>query len=161
MGSREENTSWYLTVGGDKVEVTEKVYRAYRTENNRVHKRACREYCCAQPNYAYCDGDCLSCSWHTTGILMSIDAIIESDRLDELASNECFEETVLNNLTMRCVYEQADRLVTDGAMILQMRFEEKKSIREIAKKLGVTHTAINKRMGILLKYFKTHHENFF
>lgn len=38
MESREENTSWYLTVNGNRVEVTEEVYRAYRFENNRVHK---------------------------------------------------------------------------------------------------------------------------
>ena len=64
MESREENTSWYLTVNGSRVEVTEEVYRAYRFENNRVHKLAWHERRCAQPNFAHCNGDCLSCSWH-------------------------------------------------------------------------------------------------
>ena len=35
------------------------------------------------------------------------------------------------------------------------------SIREIAKQLRVSHTAINKRIRILLEYFKTNYEKFF
>ena len=31
MESREENTSWYLTVNGSRVEVTEEVYRAWKS----------------------------------------------------------------------------------------------------------------------------------
>ena len=138
MESREENTSWYLTVNGSRVEVTEEVYRAYRFENNRVHKLAWHERRCAQPNFAHCNGDCLSCSWHTSGTLRSIDATV-SDYQAELASNECVEDTVLSDLTMRCIYEQAARLVRDGALIFQMHFEEGMSIREIAKHLRVSH----------------------
>ena len=160
MESREENTSWYLTVNGSRVEVTEEVYRAYRFENNRVHKLAWHERRCAQPNFAHCNGDCLSCSWHTSGTLRSIDATV-SDYQAELASNECVEDTVLSDLTMRCIYEQAASLVRDGALIFQMHFEEGMSIREIAKHLRVSHTAINKRIGILLEYFKTNYERFF
>lgn len=160
MESREENTSWYLTVNGSKVEVTEEVYRAYRYENNRVHKLAWHERRCSQPNFAHCNGDCLTCSWHTSGILWSIN-VTESDYQAELASDECVEDTVLNDLTMRRIYEQADSLVKDGALILQMRFGEKMSIRGISKQLRVSHTAIKKRIGILLEYFKTNYEKFF
>ncbi len=160
MESREENTSWYLTVNGNRVEVTEEVYRAYRFENNRVHKLAWHERRCAQPNFAHCNGDCLSCSWHTSGTLRSIDATV-SDYQAELASNECVEDTVIADLTMGCIYRQADSLVKDGALIFQMHFGERMSIREIAKQLRVSHTAINKRIGILLEYFKTNYENFF
>ena len=101
-----------------------------------------------------------SCSWHTSGTLRSIDATV-SDYQAELASNECVEDTVLSDLTMRCIYEQAASLVRDGALIFQMHFEEGMSIREIAKHLRVSHTAINKRIGILLEYFKTNYEKFF
>ena len=160
MESRVENKSWYLTVNGSRVEVTEEVYRAYRFENNRVHKLAWHERRCAQPNFAHCNGDCLTCSWHASGILRSIN-ITKSDYQAELASNECVEETVLTGLIMSCIYKQADSLVRDGALILQMRFGERLSIREIAKRLGVSHTAINKRLGILLEYFKNNYEKFF
>ena len=127
MESREENTSWYLTVNGNRVEVTEEVYRAYRFENNRVHKLAWHERRCAQPNFAHCNGDCLSCSWHTSGTVRSIDATV-SDYQAELASNECVEDTVIADLTMGCIYRQADSLVKDGALILQMHFGERMSM---------------------------------
>ena len=160
MESRVENKSWYLTVNGNKVEVTEEVYRAYRYENNRVHKKTRVESRCAQPDFSRCSGDCLSCPWHTAGILTSLEPCKAND-FTELTTDEHMEDSVLNDLNIKRIYEQADCLVKDGAMILQRRFDEELSVREIAKQLGVSHTAINKRMRILFKYFKTNYEKFF
>ena len=160
MESCTENQSWYLTVGRQKVEVTEEMYRAYRAENNHVRKRAWYEHRCAQVNFAHCSGDCLACSWHTSGNMMSID-VTTSDYRTGLASHESVEDAVLNSITMNSIYAQADCLVKNGSLILQLRFEECMSVRDMAKLLGLSHTAIIKRMRIMLKYFKTNYEKFF
>ena len=160
MENRAKDQSWYLTVGGKRITVSKEVYLAYRAENNRVHKRAHREQRCAQPNYAHCDGDCLTCSWHNAGILLSTDAPLPDHHSEKVSDNR-FEDGVIEQITMSRVYEQADQLVKEGSTILQMRFEEGVSVREIAERLNVSHTAINKRMKIMLNYFKTNRENFF
>lgn len=160
MESREKAVSYFLVVNGEKVEVSEKVYKAHRAEIDIVRYRARFEKCCAQPNRLYCSGDCLKCRWHISGCLESYEGAYLEHNLS-LPTNDNVETEVLSKLTMQKVYQKADELVKDGAVILQMRFEQQLSAREIAKKLGVSHFTINSRIKLMLTFLRKHYKKFF
>ena len=58
MESREENKTYYWTVKGQRVEITEEVYRGILLENERVRRLARNEQRCSRTDSLYCLGDC-------------------------------------------------------------------------------------------------------
>ena len=58
MESREENKTYYWTVRGQRVEITEEVYRGILLENERVRRLARNEKRCSRTDSLYCLGDC-------------------------------------------------------------------------------------------------------
>lgn len=160
MESAKKNVSYFLMVSEEKVEVSEKVYKAHRAEIDIVRYQARLEKRCAQPNRLYCSGDCLKCRWHVNGSLESYEGTYLERNLS-LPADDNVEEAVLGNLTMQKVYQKADELVKDGAAILQMRFDQALSSREIAKRLGLCHRSVDERIKAMLLYFRKHNKKFF
>lgn len=160
MESKENRQDWYLIADRQQVAVSQKVYRMIRKDNNRIRTQAKAEESCAQTDYSACRGDCLTCPWHTQGILEGITEV-------ELACDVRFfstantEETALNRMTLQAVYAQADVVVKQGALLLQLYFEHGCTYREIAERMGVSHVMIIKRMDTLLTYLRSHKKLFF
>lgn len=78
-----------------------------------------------------------------------------------MASDTDVEAEVLSAITMEQIYEVADQVVQYGASILRMRCEENCSHREISKRLGISHQVIDRKMIILLDYFRKNAKIFF
>ena len=70
------------------------------------------------------------------------------------------EEKVIRKMTVERVYEHADQVVPDGAQILRLRFIEGMNSREIAGRIGISHTVVNRRLTRLMAYFQAN-KNFF
>ena len=87
-----------------------------------------------------------------------------SDRSLQTISSEdaggSVEEKVIRKLTVERVYEHADRVVPDGAQILRLRFIECMNSREIAERIGVSHTVVNRRLTRLMAYFQANKKFF-
>ena len=153
MESREENKTYYWTVKGQRVEITEEVYRGILLENERVRRLARNEQRCSRTDSLYCLGDCSACSFRLTGMFREL-----SDRSLQAISSEdaggSVEEKVIRKLTVERVYEHADQVVPDGAQILRLRFIECMNSREIAERIGVSHTVVNRRLTRLMAYFQ-------
>ena len=160
MESRENSTSNYLMVNGIKAEVTEKVYKAHRSEIDKIRDRARSEHRCAQSNRLYCCGDCQSCRWHVNGCLESYEGSYLEQNMS-LPANDNVENEAVSHMTMQAVYQKADELVLDGAAILQMHFEQQLTSREIAAVIGISHVAVNNRIRGVISYLREHRENFF
>ena len=160
MESKEKGNTWYLTVYGEKVEVSESVYREARRCNNHVRNMALAEHRCAQTNFSHCGGDCGHCPWTAAGRIESLsDSNVQFNAA--FVSGDNPEEDVLTRITMERVYGKANELVRDGAAILRLKCEYSLSAREIAKELGVSHATVNERMAKLIRYFREHEKNFF
>ena len=153
MEGRGHNDSRYLSINGQKIAVSQEVYQMMRKENNRTRYRARCEQSCAQMRFSVCRGECQSCRWHVEGRVVSISKA-DVNLSSSMAANYNVEDEVVRNVTMQQVYAQADQLVCDGGLILQLRFEKCYSNREIAEYLGVSHTAINNRMNAMLAHFR-------
>ena len=83
MESREENKTYYWTVRGQRVEITEEVYRGILLENERVRRLARNEQRCSRTDSLYCLGDCSACSFRLAGMFREL-----SDRSLQAISSE-------------------------------------------------------------------------
>lgn len=160
MGSNEKNTTNYLTVNGTRITVSHEVYQMIREENNHIRYIERAEYRCSQEKYSACQGDCLTCPWHTKGRFWT-DQDFDMEYSQSMASDIDVEAKVLSSITMEQVYAAADRVVQYGAVILRMRLEENCSHREIGKRLGIAHQVIDRKMIRLLKFFRENIKVFF
>jgi len=159
MESREKKKTYYWTVRGERVEVTEEVYLGILAENERVRRLARNEQRCARSDSLYCLGDCSECRYRMAGVLREL-----SDRylhvIPSKDTEDSVEEQVIRRMTVEHVYEHADQIVPDGAQILKLRFIEGMNSREIADRIGISHTVVNRRLTRLMAYFQGQ-KNFF
>ncbi len=160
MESNEKTRTNYLIINGTRITVSHEVYQMIRKENNHIRNTARTEYRCSQEKYSACQGDCLTCPWHTKGRFWT-DQDFDMEYSMKMASDTDVEEEVLSSITMEQVYAAADQVVQHGAVILRMRFEENCSHREIGKRLGITHQVIDRKMIRLLKFFRENKKDFF
>ena len=159
MEGREKEKTYYWTVRGQHVEITEEVYLGILSENERVRRLARNEQRCARTNSLYCLGDCSECKYRMAGMFREL-----SDKSLQVISSEdaddSVEEKVIRKMTVERVYEHADQVVPDGAQILRLRFIEGMNSREIAGRIGISHTVVNRRLTRLMAYFQAN-KNFF
>ncbi len=159
MEGREKEKIYYWTVRGQHVEITEEVYLGILSENERVRRLARNEQRCARTNSLYCLGDCSECKYRMAGMFREL-----SDKSLQVISSEdaddSVEEKVIRKMTVERVYEHADQVVPDGAQILRLRFIEGMNSREIAGRIGISHTVVNRRLTRLMAYFQAN-KNFF
>ena len=159
MEGREKEKTYYWTVGGQHIEITEEVYLGILSENERVRRLARNEQRCARTNSLYCLGDCSECKYRMAGMFREL-----SDKSLQVISSEdaddSVEEKVIRKMTVERVYEHADQVVPDGAQILRLRFIEGMNSREIAGRIGISHTVVNRRLTRLMAYFQAN-KNFF
>ena len=159
MESREKEKTYYWTVRGQRVEITEEVYLGIVSENEKVRRLARDEQRCARTNSLYCLGDCSECKYRMAGLLRELNdrslQVIPSEDADDNV-----EEKVIRKMTIERVYEHANQVVPDGAQILRLRFIEGMNSREVAERIGVSHTVINRRLTRLMAYFQAN-KNFF
>ena len=159
MEGREKEKTYYWTVRGQHIEITEEVYLGILSENERVRRLARNEQRCARTNSLYCLGDCSECKYRMAGMFREL-----SDKSLQVISSEdaddSVEEKVIRKMTVERVYEHADQVVPDGAQILRLRFIEGMNSREIAGRIGISHTVVNRRLTRLMAYFQAN-KNFF
>ena len=159
MESREKEKTYYWTVRGQHVEITEEVYLGILSENERVRRLARNEQRCARTNSLYCLGDCSECKYRMAGMFREL-----SDKSLQVISSEdaddSVEEKVIRKMTIERVYEHANQVVPDGAQILRLRFIEGMNSREIAGRIGISHTVVNRRLTRLMAYFQANKKFF-
>ena len=159
MEGREKEKTYYWTVRGQHVEITEEVYLGILSENERVRRLARNEQRCARTNSLYCLGDCSECKYRMAGMFREL-----SDKSQQVISSEdaddSVEEKVIRKMTVERVYEHADQVVPDGAQILRLRFIEGMNSREIAGRIGISHTVVNRRLTRLMAYFQANKKFF-
>ena len=149
----------YLTVKDAKIPVSREVYQLVRQQNNHIHYIARKEFRCSLPNFAKCSGDCFNCQWQLNGMVESYSSL-RQDHLSHMSSKENTEEKAILAITREQIYECADSLITDGALILRLHIEEGWSFRCIAKRLGVSSTIVFKRFKKTINYLQKNKEKF-
>ena len=100
---------FYVVINGEKVYVTEDVYRAYvRPVRNEQRNENRRSRCMVGGKR--CLEDCSKCSHFRSGKPLSLDAMIEEDGLEPLDENSITEDLIMQKLLIRALYEAIDKL---------------------------------------------------
>lgn len=161
-----KNKEYYLFINGEKVIVTEEVYRAY-IRPVRAEQRARRreKKCCVlgeKGNLVRCTRDCETCEYaeagkKTSGSFLSLDGLMDAgfdvadpntDIERELAEREEKQEIKVK------VQAAIAQLTPRQQEIVRLYYYEEKTEREIAEYYGVTQQAINNAMQKILSRLK-------
>lgn len=165
-----EEKKYYVTIKGEKVEVTEEVYRAYVRPIRAEQRRKRREWKCRvrgpKGNLIRCPHDCKTCEYalagkNATGNMLSLDGIkaagIEiEDRDFDLEVIFIDKEERKNNKEK--LLSGLSYIPLKQSLAIRYSFFEDMTQEEIAKKLGVQQPAVSRLIerGIesLREYFK-------
>ena len=149
-----ENKSFYLMVKGQKVEVSEEVYRAYvrpiRNEQRQMRRNCKCKIMGPKGNLIRCDKNCNKCEYAENGKAVS-NTILSLDKFKEDGveiENSDFDieamyiEKEEKELLQKKVRQAIATLLPRQQEIVRMIYFEGKSQVEVAKHYGVGKTAI-------------------
>lgn len=160
-----KDKKYYIPMNGQKIEVTEEVYRAYYQPVWRTKKRAQShgECCCPKNDYKACTGDCLGCKYHQAGDKVSTATAIGGEDGELTIENTLVDDTpsaesiLMEKELLKMLYEELEQLDPDGRRICELIMQGK-SERAIAADMGKPQTTINykknKTFSILRKALK-------
>ena len=153
-----EEKKYYVTIKGEKVEVTEEVYRAYVRPIRAEQRRKRREWKCRirgpKGNLIRCPHDCKTCEYalagkNATGNMLSLDGIksagIEIEDRD-LNIEEMFIEREERALMQNRLHMAISMLNDRQQQMVKMVYFENLSQEEVAKRMGVNKQAISNAM---------------
>ena len=147
--------AWHLTIDGQVVEVTEKVYRAYKQPLWAERKREEREKRCIISNgkgsTKRCTADCSTCQNQRTGSVLSLDKF-KDDGLDVPGSIN-IEDILLDKMLLEELFKALEELDPENRLIIDL-FSIGKSEREISANIGLSQKTINKRKAKLFEQLK-------
>ena len=153
-----EEKKYYVTIKGEKVEVTEEVYRAYVRPIRAEQRRKRREWKCRvrgpKGNLIRCPHDCKTCEYalagkNATGNMLSLDGIKASGiEIEDRDFNieEMFIEREERELTKKRLYVAISKLNERQQQIVKMVYFENLSQEEVSRRLGVNKQAISNAM---------------
>ena len=153
-----EEKKYYVTIKGERVEVTEEVYRAYVRPIRAEQRRKRREWKCRirgpKGNLIRCPHDCKTCEYalagkNATGNMLSLDGIksagIEIEDRD-LNIEEMFIEREERALMQNRLHMAISMLNDRQQQMVKMVYFENLSQEEVAKRMGVNKQAISNAM---------------
>ena len=131
----------YIEINGEKIPVSEEVYRAYRRPvwKERKRQQRQREKGTGGPD----------CTKAVGAAPLSIDRMLE-DGLDIPDSGSSLEDTVILNETIDALRKALAQLAPNDRSILEL-FGEGLSDRKISAQIGMPQTTVSYRRKILLK----------
>lgn len=154
----ENKKDYYLFINGEKVIVTEEVYRAY-IRPVRAEQRARRreKKCCVmgeKGKLVRCTRDCETCEYaaagkKSSGSFLSLDGLMDAgfDAIDpntdierEFAEREERQEIKVK------VQAAIEKLAPRQQEMVQLVFFEEMSQEEVAKRFGITKSAVSHAM---------------
>lgn len=135
---------FYVVVNGEKVYVTEEVYRAYvRPVRNEQRNEKRRSRCMIGGKR--CLEDCSKCSHFKTGKFLSLDALMEEDGMDFRDENSITEDLIMQKLLIRALYEAIEKL-PEKERTAVLLFREETAESQIGKIIGMSQQGVSKLM---------------
>lgn len=160
-----KETSFYVTVDGKAVPLTEDQRKGWNEMINTTRRYARNFSACGQADYRKCCGDCSLCAFKQAGAFIFAD---DHERyadgfaegpLAPVDSAPTPEDSVVTDETWAWLYAEADRLTKSGKDILFLHLEEGLSERKIGDRLGIPWPTVHSRLNKLLGFIREHRED--
>lgn len=148
-----ENKEFYLVIKGEKVIVSEEVYRAYKSSDRAERKRKQRMWRCRikrekgiNNQWKRCQGNCEECQFKQQKMSdVSLDALKEEgfDGVDESLD---VEANFIAREERKEMYQKLKQAISSlkpvQREIIKMIYVEGKSQKEVAKELGIAESTL-------------------
>ena len=138
-----KNLHHYIKIAGEKIPVTEKIYRVYKRSLWAENKRLEREKRCHNVNGSLCTNDCRSCDKSQTGIILSLDRFMEEGF--DIPDTVDAAEFVANKLLLEQLVAALDDLDPEERSLIDALFLNNRTGRDYAIEIGISHQAVEKR----------------
>jgi len=138
----------YIIVNGEKVPVTEEVYRAYMRPAWAEHKRQERWSRCRKPDGSRCEADCGKCPNRRTGGILSLDQSRE-EGFEPQDPTADVADIVANKQLLKQLLRLLDEMDPDSRRICEL-LGQGASEREIAAVFGIRQSTLNYRKNKIL-----------
>jgi len=159
----ENKKDYYLFINGEKVIVTEEVYRAY-IRPVRAEQRARRreKKCCVmgeKGKLVRCTRDCETCEYaaagkKSSGSFLSLDGLMNAG-FDAIDPNTDIEREFAEREERQEIKEKVQAAIAQlkpkQQELVRLFFYEEKTQTEIARIFGVSVSAINQQMEVVKK----------
>lgn len=157
-----KDKTYYLMIGGQRVGVSEEVYRAYVRPIRAEQRRKRREWRCQvkgkNGKLVRCDKDCKECPYalsgqNALGNRMSLDRMkddgieIEDRKLD-------VEQNYIDEEEKRELYAAIARLTPREKELVRLIYFDGKTQDEVAEQFGVSQQAISKALSKIIEKIK-------
>lgn len=173
MKSNEEGKKYYLTVKGEKVEVSEEVYREYVRPVRREQRQRREEWKCRLLNkngkhFVRCDKRCSECKYYlsggkATGNKLSLDALMEKG-IETVDENMDLERGYIEKETRQEEYEKLHKAIAEltprQQEMVKLYYFEGKTQLEIAERYGITRAAVELALARIITSLKKILKNF-
>ena len=133
----------YINIEGQKILVSEEVYRAYKRPLWSESKRKERENKCRDEQGNRCKKNCSQCDKKRTRSVLSLNRFLEEDGYEPLDTVD-IAELVAYGMILKELYVILAELEPENRKILLL-FSIGKSEREIAKEVDLSQKGVNKR----------------
>lgn len=156
-----ENKEFYLVIKGEKVIVSEEVYRAYKSSDRAERKRKQRMWRCRikrekgiNNQWKRCQGNCEECQFKQQKMSdVSLDALKEEgfDGVDESLD---VEANFIAREERKEMYQKLKQAISSlkpvQREIIKMIYVEGKSQKEVAKELGIAESTLSGRVKLII-----------
>lgn len=162
-----ENKQFYIKVNGQKVGVTEEVYRAYVRPVTALQRRKRRESRCLVKGRRYglvrCKEDCGKCPYYSAGNKLQ-GGVLSLDALRDAGYDEVSDEDVEGGLLEReetigkaaALHKAIEKLNERQRYIIREIYFGGKTQKELCELLGIDKTSMSKAVSRALASLKKH-----
>ena len=169
----EEKKEFYLIVRGEKVAVSEEVYRAYtrpiRAEQRRKRRTwKCRKLSETGGYYVRCKERCESCPYYlagnsSLGNITSLDGLVDCEvEIEDKSSDP--ETDYIERETTEGEYAKLQRAISRltprQQRLVQLVYFEGRSREEVCELYGITKSAVSHAMERIYKALKKYLEKY-
>lgn len=164
-----ENKQFYIKVNGQKVPVSEEVYRAYVRPITSSQRAARRNSKClvkgVRSGLVRCKKDCSECPYYSAGNkllggVLSLDVLKDDGREEAAISDierdliECEED----NQRIDALYRAIEHLTEQQKLVIEELFFNGRTQQKVAEQLGISQQAVsnilNRALATLKKNLK-------
>lgn len=157
-----KDKNYYLMIQGQRVEVSEEVYREYKRPDRAERKRKQRMWRCLIPRdkasksfLKRCMKDCSNCPYgrQAKNSVVSLDTLRDSG-YEEVDIKQDPESNYIAKEENQELYEALSKLSSREKELVRLTYYEDKTQEEIAAIFGVSHQAISKAIQSIKEKLK-------
>lgn len=166
-----ETKQYYIKVKGQKVDVTEEVYRAYVRPVNASQRAARRNGKCLvkgkRSGLVRCTKDCSQCPYYTVGNKMlggvlSLDAFAAFgyDKPSDVDIENEVSEKMEHSERISALYSAIEYLTEQQKLVIKELFFNGKTQQKVAEQLGISQQAVSSILDRALASLKKNLKKF-